>query len=159
MVCSRMCPWLALGICFVAAGCMDRKKSVPAYQYGTSATADDGFEVHLVRPYSEETHFKGLDRDGDGVLSLAEFLAERQGAGGDPQGDRRVCPSRPGPRRQADLGGVHQPPARTQFRELDDDGDGYLNFKEFWRGTMISDLPRSRWNGPSEHSTRIMTTG
>ena len=34
----------------------------------------------LFRPGSPETHFKGLDRDGDGVLSLSEFLAERQGA-------------------------------------------------------------------------------
>ena len=114
------------------------EESVPAYQYGTSAPADDGAEVHLVRPYSPETHFKGLDRDGDGVLSLSEFLAERQGAEAIRKGTDVFAILDQDHNGKLTLAEFTNRPPRAQFRELDDDGDGYLNFKEFWRGTMSS---------------------
>ena len=142
MACSRMCLWLALGICSLAAGCMDRKESVPTYKYGTSAPADDGAEVHLVRPYSPETHFKGLDRDGDGVLSLEEFLAERQGAEAIRKGTDVFAILDRDHDGKLTLAEFTNRPPRAQFRELDEDGDGYLDFKEFWRGTMNS---ASQW--------------
>jgi Ca2+-binding EF-hand superfamily protein len=111
---------------------------VPTYRYGTSAPAEDGPEVRFVRPWSPETHFKGLDRDGDGRLSLAEFVAERQGPEAVRKGTGVFAILDQDHDGKLTLAEFTNRSTQVQLRELDDDGDGYLDFKEFWRGTMSS---------------------
>ena len=158
----RMCPWLSAlrNMFYPAAGMlMDTGRSRSGYPVtGASGRPTIAARYASYGPYSEETRFKRTGPRRRRHTHLSEFLAERQAPGGDPQGDRHVSILNPGPRRQTDW--RSSPTARPA--PVPRDGRRRRRIPEFqgvFGGGPSVSASQSRWNGPSEHSTRIMTTG
>ncbi len=123
--------------CLVAGGCLKPEEPAPKYEYGDAAETTGEEANGGAQPWSPETALQNLDTNGDGLLALAEYIADRGEEGMRKETEIFAILDR------NDDGGLTLQEFKTKrpkanFREIDLDGNGGLDLKEFYRGDMRS---------------------
>ncbi|NUQ64603.1 MAG: EF-hand domain-containing protein [Pirellulales bacterium] len=143
MIMLRCVGLLVLMACGCVAGCVETREPVAKAKYGKAGPAEEGAEVIPPWMSSTDLAFHNLDRDGDGELSVEEFVASR--------GNERAVETAKDVFQilDGDKDGklssqeFTNRPAEARYREADLDGDGGLSFSEF-RKTAGGDWSEAR---------------
>lgn len=132
----RSWAFIVILTCLTVTGCLKSEEPLP--NYGQAATDSSGAEAIAPWMSSTDMAFWNLDRDGDGTLTQAEFVASR--------GNEKAV------KKATDLFAIldqdhdtkltmqefTKRPPQAKLCEYDADGDGTLGLKEFQR----AELPR-----------------
>ncbi len=126
-----------LGISLLTTGCLQDEEPVPRYDYGESARqAATGKATAPRAPYDPNRAFRQLDRSGDHLVDLDEFV---HNARTQPERTRRANVFHAVDRNndgQLTPDEFASRPPEADFRNKDKDSDGVMSFPEFFQGDM-----------------------
>ncbi len=125
--------------CLIAGACVRSEDAPPTYVYADSIQpSEEAGQVETTARRGPEAAFAQLDEDGDGSLSLAEYLADRRSSTAVQMATDVFRLSDLNGNGRLSLEEFSVKPPQVRFRQMDRNGDGGLSVGEFHRGDMAS---------------------